>query len=382
MNDPKENLMKNLKIPLARPWFTEEEAKAAAEVVKSKWLIFGKQTEAFENEFAEIMGAKYAIAVNSGSSALLVSLMALGVREGDEVIVPNITFVSTASASMFLGAIPIFADIELKTYCINPEDIEKRITPKTKVIIPVHYAGQTADMDSILAIAKKYNLKILEDAAESHLAEYKGRKCGTIGDMGIFSFTPAKPMTTGEGGMIVTNNEELAKKARLIKNFGDTDKFKWDFLGFNFRMPEVMGAIGRVQLKKLSKAIEIRRRIAFKYNEGLKNEEVIVLPYIRNLADHVFQLYTIRLNLNSLSVTRDEFISKLAERGISTKLYYPTLHNQRVFRKFGPFNNSSYPNSIEYAKTALSLPIFPDLTDEEINYVVESIKEVIKNNKK
>lgn len=382
MNDPKENKMKNLKIPLARPWFDEKEVNAAADVVRSRWLIFGKQVELFEEEFAKMVGARHAIAVNSGSSALLVSLMTLGIKEGDEVIVPDMTFVSTATAAMFLRAVPVFADIELKTYGMDPNDIEKRIVQKTKVIIPIHYAGQAAEMEPILEIAKKYNLKVLEDSAETHLSDYKGKKCGTMSDIGIFSFTPTKPMTTGEGGMIVTNNEELANKARLIRNFGDADKFKWETMGFNFRMPEVMGAIGRVQLKKLPKAIEIRRKIALKYNDGFKDEKAIILPYVRNLADHNFQLYTIRLNLDLLTITRDEVISKLAEKGVSTRLYYPTLHNQGVFAKFGPFRDSDYLNSMEYAITALSLPIFPDLTDEEINYVVALIKEIIRKYKK
>lgn len=382
MNDPKEDKMKNLKIPLARPWFNEKEVNAAADVVRSGWLIFGKQVELFEKEFAETLGVEYAIAVNSGSSALLVSLIVLGIKEDDEVIVPNMTFISTATAAMFLKAVPVFADIELRTYGMDPSDIEKRITPKTKVIIPIHYAGQAAEMETILEIARRNNLKVLEDSAETHLSGYKGKKCGTIGDIGIFSFTPTKPMTTGEGGMIVTNNEELANKARLVRNFGDMDKFKWETMGFNFRMPEVMGAIGRVQLKKLPKAIEVRRKIALKYNDGFRDQKVIMLPYVRNLTDHNFQLYTIRLNLDLLTITRDEFIQKLAEKGISARLYYPTLHSQGVFRKFGSFKDKDYPNSVSYAKTALSLPIFPELTDDEINYVIESVKTIIENYKK
>jgi len=382
MNDPKENTIKHIKIPLARPWFTEEEAQVAYEVVKSRWLIFGPQTASFENEFAQMMGAKYAVAVNSGSSALLVSLMALGIGEGDEVIVPDMTFVSTASCTMFVGARPVFADLELQTYGMNPRDIESRITKRTKLITPVHYAGQTADMNPIVDIARRYSLKVLEDAAESHLSEYEGKLCGTIGDMGIFSFTPSKPMTTGEGGMIVTNSEELAERARLIQNFGDTDRFKWDLFGYNFRMPDVMAAIGRVQLKKLEKAIEIRRQIAAKYTEGFKDEELLIVPYVRNRKDHNFQLYTVRLRLDGLTISRDDFIQKLGERGVSSRLYYPTLHTQKVFAKFGPFDDSQYPNAMEYARTAVSLPIFPDLTGEEINYVIESVKDIIRQYKR
>lgn len=376
------NKKTKINIPLARPWFDEEEARVAAKVVSSRWLIFGKETEEFEKEFAKTIGVKYAIAVNSGSSALLVALAALGVKYKDEVIVPNMTFVSTASAAIFLGAIPVFADIELKTYCIDYKDIERRITSRTKVIIPVHYAGQSAQMDQILALAKRHKLIVLEDAAEAHLSEYNGKKCGVLGDTGIFSFTPTKPMTTGEGGMIVTNNEKLARRCRLIKNFGDTDKFKWNMLGFNFRMPEIMGAMGRVQLKKLHRAIEIRRRIGLKYNDGLKGEERIILPYIRNLRDHNFQLYTIRLNLDALRIIRDEFIYKLSQRGISSRLYYPTLHNQKVFKSLRKINGSIYPNSVEFARTALSLPIYPDLTASQVNYIINSILDIIRKYKR
>ncbi|MDD2751871.1 MAG: DegT/DnrJ/EryC1/StrS family aminotransferase [Candidatus Omnitrophica bacterium] len=382
MNDSKENLMTNLKIPLAKPWFDGQEAEVAAKIVKSRWLIFGKETEKFEEEFALACAAKYAVAVNSGSSALLVAMAALGVSAGDEVIVPDMTFVSTASAAMFLGAIPVFADIELKTYCIDPNKIEKLIGPKTKAIVPVHYAGQTAEMDKILEIARKHKLFILEDAAESHLSEYKGKKCGTLGDMGIFSFTPSKPMTTGEGGMIVTNNEELAKRARLIKNFGDTDKFRWEILGFNFRMPEVMGAIGRVQLKKLNQAIKMRREIATKYTAGLSGLEGIITPFVRDMKDHNFQLYTIRLNPEHLKVSRDEFIALLLEKGVSSRLYYPALHDQKVFCAFKQRNNNNFSLTQEFANTALSLPIYPELTDNEINYVVDIITQVVKKNKR
>ncbi|MBI5701739.1 DegT/DnrJ/EryC1/StrS family aminotransferase [Candidatus Saganbacteria bacterium] len=374
--------MTGIKIPLALPWFDEKESEAAAAIVKSKWLIFGKQAETFENEFAELVGAQYAIAVNSGSSALLVSLAAMGIEAGDEVIVPDMTFISTATAAMFLGARPIFTDLELNTYCMNPEDIEKRITPKTKLIMPVHYAGQTADMDPILTVAKKHNLRVLEDAAEAHLSEYKGKKCGTIGEMGIFSFTPSKPMTTGEGGMVVTNDKTLADKSRLIRNYGDTARFQWDLLGFNFRMPEVMGAIGRIQLRKLTKAIELRRKIAQRYTAGFKDEEAITTPSIRNYADHNFQLYTVRLKIDTLNISRDEVIAQLAEQGISTRLYYPSLHTQKVFARLGNYRDSDYPRTLEYTKTALSLPIFPDLTEGEIDYVTKTLINIIKRNKR
>src|SRR3989338_1206901 len=243
---------KKYNITLAKPWFDDREAKSAAEVVASRWLISGPKVAQFEKEFAKKIKVKYTIAVGSGSDALLIAQQALGVTEGDEVVVPNMTFVSTATSSMYLGAKPVFADIELKT----------------KGIIPVHYAGQSCDLNQIIKIAKKHGLFVLEDAAEAHLAKHQGRYVGGICDVGIFSFTPSKPMTTGEGGMITTNSEALARKCKLIRNFHDVGKFEWSDLGFHFRMPEMMGAIGLVQLKKLSKAITKRHKIAARYNKA------------------------------------------------------------------------------------------------------------------
>lgn len=387
MNESEKRLQ-NMKVPLARAGFGEDEPKAAYDVVKSEWLIFGPKTEQFEKEFAKKLNAKHAIAVNSGSSALLVAQAALGIGKDDEVIVPDMTFISTATSSMYLGARPVFADITLDTYCINPKDIENRITPKTRAIIPVHYAGQSADMDEIMEIAKKHNLYVLEDAAEAHLSEYKGRKVGTIGDIAIFSFTPTKPMITGEGGMIVTNNDALAENCRLVKNFGDAAKFRWDILGFNFRMPEVMGAIGNIQLSKLEKSVETRRKIAAEYTEELGKLEEIICPYVRNAGDINFQLYTIRLNSGKMSISNHQFIDYLIGKGVSARLYYPPLHSQKVFKGNNPIKfvssqtDGEFPNAIEFSKTAISLPIFPSMKMEEIQYVIQCVKEGVKEYRK
>lgn len=372
----KKNISKKI-IPLALPWFGEEEPKAASEAIKSKWLISGPLVEKFEKEFAKKIKVKYSVAVNSGSTALLVAQQALGISAGDEVIVPNMTFVSTASSSLYLGARPVFADIELSSYGINPKDIEKRITKKTKAIIPVHYAGQSADMGPIMKIAKKFKLKVIEDAAEAHLAKYRGRFVGGLADIGIFSFTPSKPMTTGEGGMLTTNDFELAKKCKAIRNFCDAGKFDWQELGFNFRMPEALGAIGLVQLKKLERAIEIRRRIARDYNRGLAKVAGIITPYERENKAMNFQLYTIRLDQGKTGISRDGLISELAKRGIQARLYYPCLHKQKMFMKIKKYRDEEFPNAIAFAQSALSLPIYPDLKREEQKYVIDSIKEIV-----
>lgn len=366
-----------MKIPLARPWFTEEEPQAAYDVVKSLWIIYGPRTMEFERQFAAMMGVKHAIAVNSGSTALLVAQAAVGIGSGDEVIVPNMTFITTATSCMYLGIKPVFADINLSVYGIEPEDIKRKITEKTKAIIPVHYAGQTADMSKIMDIAEAHDLIVIEDAAEAHLSEYDGRKCGGIGRIGIFSFTPSKPMTTGEGGMITTDDDEIAERCRMIRNFGDADKFKWNMLGFNFRMPEVMGAIGLAQLKKLKKAVQMRREIALRYTEAFRDTDAIITPYVRKIEDTNFQLYTIRLRLDMLTITRDQFMEELAKLGVSSRLYYPCLHNQKVFADVSEQTDAEFPNSIEFAETALSLPIYPQLSDREIEYVIKCVQRVL-----
>jgi len=362
-----------MKIPLAKPWFTEEEPQAAYDVVKSMWVIYGPRTMEFERQFADMMGVKYAIAVNSGSTALLVAQAAVGIGPGDEVIVPDMTFITTATSCMYLGAKPVFADINLSVYGMEPGDIEQKITDRTKAIIPVHYAGQTTDMAEIMSIADSHNLIVIEDAAEAHLSGYDGRKSGSIGKAGIFSFTPSKPMTTGEGGMITTDDDEIAERCRMIRNFGDADKFKWDMLGFNFRMPEVMGAVGLAQLKKLEKAVQKRREIALRYTEAFRKTDPIITPYVRRMEDTNFQLYTIRLRLDMLSITRDQFMEELAKLGVSSRLYYPSLHNQKVFADVSKQMDDEFPNAMEFAETALSLPIYPQLSHEEINYVIECV---------
>jgi len=361
-------------IPLSRPWVGDDEARAAAEVIKSGWLITGPRVEEFERRFARMHGVDHAVAVASGSAALLVAFAALEISAGDEIVVPDMTFVSTATAAMYLGARPVFVDIELRSYCIDPELLEEAIGPRTKAIVPVHYAGHTAEMERILAIAQRRGLPVVEDAAEAHLSEYAGRKAGSLGRVGIFSFTPSKLMTTGEGGMLVTNDSALAERARRIREFGDSGKFRWDSLGLNFRMPEVMGAVGLVQLEKLGEAVARRRAIAARYTRALASCESVVTPWVRADSDTNRQLYTLRVRPEALRIDRDAFVRRLAESGVSARLYYPALHHQKVFGSQS--EPSRYPNAALYEKTALSLPIYPMLEDSEVDRVIESVLNV------
>jgi len=367
-------------VPLARPWIGEEEALAAADVIRSGWLIAGPRVEEFEHRFADMLGARHAVAVSSGSTALLVAYSALGIETGDEILVPDMTFISTATAATYLGARPVFVDIEMRSYGMDPCQLDSAIGPRTKAIVPVDYAGQTAEMEPILAVARRRGLAVVEDAAEAHLSEYAGRRAGTLGDIGIFSFTPSKPMTTGEGGMLVTDDLALAERARRIREYGDTGKFEWDGPGLNFRMPEAAGAVGLVQLEKLEEAVTRRRAIAARYDGAFSSCDPLITPWVRGDADVNYQLYTLRLDLELLDVDRDQIMAQLADLGIATRLYYPALHRQKVFG--GRFERVRFPNSSRFQETALSLPIFPTLEESEIDAVVESVLDVVSRSRR
>lgn len=367
-----------MRVPLSRPWVGEEEAGPAAEVIRSGWLIQGPRVADFEERFAAMIGARHAIAVNSGSSALLVAMGALGIGAGDEIIAPDMTFVSTASAALFLGGVPRFCDLEMSYYGMDPERLERCITPRTRAIVPVHYAGQSAEMGPILEIAERHGIPVLEDAAESHLSRYRGGAfTGTLGRIGIFAFTPSKLMTTGEGGMVVTDDDELADRCRLFRNFGDMGKFDWAVLGFNFRLPEPLGAVGLAQLDRLEEAVRRRRAIAGRYTRALEGRPGVVTPAERHPLDANYQLYTLRFTGEGGAPSRDAVRAGLAARGVSSRVYYPAMHRQGVFAPHGPYADADYPNALAYEATALSLPIFPTLSEEDQDYVIESLNAVL-----
>jgi len=369
-------------IPLAKPWLGEEEARAAYDVVRSDWLIAGPRVRQFEQEFAAMQGVRHSVAVSTGSNALLAIQHATGIQAGDEVLVPNMTFVSTATSLLFLGARPVFADIELRSYGMDAADLERRITPKTKAILVVHYAGQTAEMDPIRELARARGLLVLEDAAEAHLATYQGTPAGALGEAAMFSFTPNKPMTTGEGGMVTTASEEIAERCRLFVNLGDVGKFQWETFGFNFRMPEVMGAIGLCQLKRLRAAIDRRRAIAKRYRDELQDLDSLILPWERPTDRHCYQLFTFRLQKQAWKCSRDELVKRLLEEGVQSRLYFPCLHRQGVFQGLGAFRDADYPNACAYGETAFSLPIFPSMTNEEVNRTVAAVRKLAKELKR
>ena len=361
--------MKN--IPFVVPLVGGEEAKAVSDVIKSGWLTQGEKVAEFEDNFAKYVRAKEAVAVFNGTVALHLTMIVAGVSHGDEVIVPSFTFISTANAVLFQGATPVFAEIDKKTFNISPEDIEKKITEKTKAIIPVHYGGQVADMDSIMDIAEEHDLIVVEDAAEAHGAKYKGEHAGTLGDMAIFSFTPIKNMTTGEGGMITTNNEEYAEKLRMLRNHGMDAPYHHVMLGYNYRMTEMQAAFGIVQLEKLEYILERKNEIARFYNSELEKIPDITIPFIApHITRHGYYLYTIKTPQQSILMKR------LAEKGIDTKIYFPPVHLQPYYRILG-FKEGLLPITESIAREVLSLPLRPTLSNQDAKYIVDTVKEAM-----
>jgi len=340
---------------------------AITDVLESGYFVLGRNVENFEKEFSQFCGVKYAIGVASGTDALIVSLKALEVKEGDEIItVPN-TFVSTANAIIFVGAKPVFIDIDPQTYTMDPEGLKKAISDRTKAIVPVHLFGCPVDMDPILEIAEKQGIYVVEDACQAHGARYKGRRIGSIGNVTCFSFYPAKNLGAyGDGGLITTNEEEIAEKTRMLRNYGETEKYYCDAIGYNSRLDEIQAAILRVKLRYLNKFNEARRSHAKLYNELLSNGPIIT-PVEREFLRHVYHLYVIRCR------NRGRLRQFLSVNGISTGIHYPIpIHMQKAYSHI-VLSENSFPTAERYATEILSLPMFPELTNEEIEYVCKFV---------
>lgn len=362
--------MEDIKVPIAKPIIGEEEIENVVEVLKSGMIAQGPKVLEFEEKFANWIGAKYGIATNSGTSALHVALLACGIGEGDEVITTPFTFIASGNAIVYTGATPVFADIDLDTYTIDPDSIEDLITDKTKAILPVQLYGQAADMDKIREIAEKHDLKIIEDAAQAHGAEYNGEKVGTLGDMACFSFYPTKNMTTSEGGMITTNDEELAKKAQMFRAHGASERYHHDEIGYNFRMTDIAAAIGLAQLNVIDEFNNKRISNANYLNEQLKDVEGIVTPKSPDNYKHVYHQYTILVEKGN----RDDWVEFLTNKGIGTGIHYPIpLYNQPIYKKLGI--EGDCPLAEKAADNVISLPVHPSLTKEDLDLVVDAVKE-------
>ncbi|MGN0093656.1 MAG: DegT/DnrJ/EryC1/StrS family aminotransferase [Methanobrevibacter sp.] len=358
-----------VKINIAKPIIEQEEIDNVVEVLKSGMIAQGPKVSEFEEKFAQWIGTKYGISTSSGTTALHTALLACGIGEGDEVITVGFTFAATSNSVLYTGARPVFVDIDEDTFTMDPSKIEDAITDKTKAILVVQLYGQSADMDPILDIAHKHNLLVIEDAAQAHGAEYKCRKVGTLGDVACFSFYPTKNMTTGEGGMITTDNEEIAKMARIYRAHGSSVKYHHDYLGYNFRSTDIAAAIGLAQLKKIDSFNDKRNENACYLTEGLKDVKGVVPPVVKEGNKHVFHQYTIKVDGD-----RDKWLDFLNEKGIGCGVYYPIpLYNQKLYKDLG--YNQSCPVTDKIVDEVISLPVHPSLTKDELDTIISVVKE-------
>lgn len=342
---------------------------AIKRVIDSQHFILGPEVENFEKDVAAYCGTKYAVGVASGTDALILSLKALGIGPGDEVITTPFTFFATAESASLVGAKPVFVDINPKTYCINPELIEDKITKNTKAIIPVHIFGQCADMDRILEIAGINNLKVIEDAAQAMGATYKGKQAGSMGDTGALSFFPSKNLGGfGDGGMVITNNKEIADKIKMLRVHGSTIRYIHSAVGANSRLDALQAAILRVKLKHLDKWLEGRRNVAQYYNDNLKNIDALITPYTPPYNTHTYHLYVLRV-----MPSPDKLSKFLNDAGIEARTYYPVpLHLQECYKGLG-YKKGDLKESESAASQTVSIPLFPELGDKNMSFIVDNV---------
>jgi perosamine synthetase len=370
-------------IPYGRQWIDEEDIAAVVEVLRSDWLTTGPKVDEFEEAFARFVGAEHAVAVSSGTAALHSAMDAIGIGPGDEVIVPPITFVATANCVMFQGGKPVFADVTPETLLLDPTEVKKKITPRTKAIIAVDYAGHPCDYDALRALARRHGLFLIADACHSLGAEYKGRKTGSLADLTVFSFHPVKHITTGEGGMITTEDAKIADHMRQFRNHGiNTDHRQrtktgsWFYemvgLGFNYRITDIQCALGLSQLKKLPQWIKRLQELAREYDRAFeKSHRIRPLPKAAEVS-HAYHLYVVKCVEG-----RDEIFSSLRKSNIGANVHYIPVHLHPFYRKTFGYKEGDYPVSESAYYQALSLPIFSGMTDRDSAYVIESVLNIM-----
>jgi perosamine synthetase len=370
-------------IPVCEPLYLGNEEKYTSDAIRSRWISSaGEYIKKFEEQFSSYCEAKHGIATTSGTTALHLALRALGIGEGDEVVIPDFTMISVLFAVLYCRAKPVFVDAEPDTWNIDVRKIEEKITSRTKAIIAVHTYGHPVDVEPLLNLTRKHNLYLVEDAAEAHGAEYKGKKCGSIGHLSCFSFYANKIITTGEGGMVVTSDAELADKCRYYKNLcfplhGKRD-YVHDDLGYNYRMTNVQAALGVAQLENIDKFIERRRDNARSYNELLKDVQGIQTPIEREYAKNVYWMYGIVVHPEKFGGTRNELMQNLKAEGIDTRYFFKPMHNQKVLRKFSIESREDYPVTEWLSQNGLYLPSGSGLKHEDIGYICDKIKGIQK----
>lgn len=372
------------KVPLYKIHIDEQEKNLALEVIqRAMFWANGPENFEFEKELAEKIGSKYCLSFNSGTSALHAVLLAAGVKSGDEVIVPSFTFIATSNSVLMTGAKPVFADIENKSYSLDPESVRKNITDKTKAIMPIHYGGCPAEkIKELREIAQEKNVLLIEDAAESLGASFEGKKVGSFGDAAMFSFCGNKVITSGEGGAIVTNSEEIFEKMKLVRSHGrlesgenyftSANKMDYVCLGYNYRMPTVIAALALAQLRKLDKVVELRREIAKKYDQAFTEKQIIV-PRNDSQLFNVYQMYSIRFNDHE---TREKVRDHLTKEGIMTKVFFDPVHKTHYYKDvLGYSPNLSVTDSS--SDTILTIPIYPNMSENEYSAVIKAVTEVL-----
>lgn len=364
---------------VAKPYITKKEEKCVLEVLRSGALSLGPKYKEFEEKFAEFIGTEYACAVSSGTAGLHLAMIAADIKKGNEVITTPFSFISSANAILYVAAKPVFVDIEPETYNIDPSKIEKRITKKTKAILVVHIFGQSADMEPILKLAKKYRLKIIEDACESIAATYKGKRVGTFGESAVFAFYPNKQMTTGEGGMIVTDNKKIYDLCCSLRNQGRAENTQWldhERLGYNYRIDEMSAALGVVQMEKIDFLIKARQNIARLYDKQFSAySDIIQLPQVGRNRTHTYFVYVIRFE--SRKINRDDIMRKLKKLGIQTRAYLPSIHLFSFYKKMFGYKKGDFPVSEAVSDSSLAIPFYIGLKQKDIIDISRQIINVL-----
>ena len=377
-----------------KPFISEDEVDEIVDTVRSGWLSMGPKTIRFENKYSEYIGVQNSIAVSSWTAAGHLTLEAFGIKAGDEVIVPTMTFPATAEIVCYFGAKPVIVDVEKDTLNMSPEIIEKAITSKTKAIIPVHYAGQPCDLDEIHDLARKHNLKVLEDAAHALPATYKGVKIGSLSDVTCFSFYATKTLSTGEGGMICTNDEEIAERCKIMRLHGInrdawkryTDSGSWYYEvvapGYKYNFTDLQASLGLPQLKKVDTMWKSRQNIAAKYTALLKDLDTIELHTVKPDRESSWHLFPIRLHLNRLTKNRAQIINELREENIGVGVHFMPVHQHLYYKETFNLSNKDYPVASSVFPRLLSLPIYPGMTDENVDRVIDIIVDTLNKFKK